>query len=102
MVGDKSDNIPGVPRIGKVTAEKILKNGSLQERLLDQKFKDNYSLSYSLIKMIDLKNVENEIVITKASFNEDEVKNKFIERELPSLLTSDYYPKYVELLNSLE
>lgn len=101
MVGDKSDNIPGVPRVGKVTAEKILKNGTLNERLQDNKFRDNYQLSYSLIKMIDLKSIEDEILITKGSFDEEFIKNKFNERELPSLLSPDYYPFYIELLGSL-
>jgi DNA polymerase-1 len=102
MVGDKSDNIPGVPRVGKVTAEKIIKNGLLQEKLTDQKFRHNYQLSYSLIKMIDLKEIEDQISITKASLNLSAVKDKFLERELPSLLSNDYFPVYTELLESLE
>ena len=101
MVGDKSDNIPGVSRIGKVTAEKILKNGTLNERLQDNKFRENYLLSYSLIKMIDLKSIEDEIVITRASFDEDLVREKFAQREFKSLLSDDYYNKYVELVSSL-
>jgi len=101
MVGDKSDNIPGVPKVGKITAEKIIKNGLLQEKLADQKFRHNYELSYSLIKMIDLKEIEDQISITKGSFNLSAIKDKFIERELPSLLSDDYFPVYTELLESL-
>jgi DNA polymerase I len=101
MVGDKSDNIPGVPRVGKVTAEKILKTGTLNERLQDKKFRDNYELSYSLIKMIDLKSIEDEICISKAEFDESSIKEKFIEREFNSLLTDDYYTKYIQLVSGL-
>ena len=40
MVGDRSDNIKGVKGIGKVKAEKILKEGILSEKLKDLNFKD--------------------------------------------------------------
>ena len=42
MVGDRSDNIPGVYRIGKVKAEKILKNGELQDKLKEETFRSQY------------------------------------------------------------
>jgi len=53
MVGDPSDNIPGVKRVGKKTADKILKNGELSKRLEDDNFRKQYELAYSLIKMRD-------------------------------------------------
>jgi DNA polymerase-1 len=56
MVGDRTDNIPGVPRIGKKTAEKILRSeGGLKKRLEQPDFKEAYEKSFSLIKLADVK-----------------------------------------------
>jgi len=49
LIGDKSDNIPGVPRVGKKTAIKILNNG-IEENLT----KDNLEIYERNIKLMDL------------------------------------------------
>tara|TARA_B100000579_G_C22772090_1_gene824525 strand:+ start:161 stop:988 length:828 start_codon:yes stop_codon:yes gene_type:complete len=54
MVGDSSDNIKGVRGIGKVRAEKILKNGSLQSMIdNDSNFRGQYLHAYNMIRLRD-------------------------------------------------
>jgi len=101
MVGDRSDNIPGVRRVGKVTAEKILKNGLLQEKMSDPSFRSSYEASYSLIKLIDLKEIEGEISISKAVFNIENLKSDFERMEFKSILDPSYLSKYDKLLSEL-
>jgi DNA polymerase-1 len=78
MVGDPSDNIPGVRRVGKKTADKILKNGMLQERLSDGLFKEQYDFAYSLIKMRDCFDM-NDVEITEPVFDHDRLVKIFDE-----------------------
>ena len=98
MVGDRSDNIPGVPRIGKVTAEKILKNGSLSEKMLDQKFKDNYMIGYNLIKMRDLRSEKDNIEFWESSLNKTGLLEIIEKYEFKSLENNKYIEKFAILL----
>jgi len=76
MVGDSSDNIPGVKRVGVKTAEKILKQGSLKERLLEPSFSEQYNLAYSLIKMRDCFDLS-DIEMTKPTFSKNYLEKIF-------------------------
>jgi len=61
MVGDKSDNISGVPRIGKKTAEKILRTpGELGRRMASKSFSSPFSRSEALIRFIDFNDLSSE------------------------------------------
>ena len=52
LMGDKSDNIPGIkPKCGKVTAEKIIVNGTLEDLLKDPIIKENYLRNLKLINL---------------------------------------------------
>lgn len=98
MVGDRSDNIPGVPRIGKVKAEKILKSGALGEKLLDQSFKENYMIGYNLIKMRNLVEEKGNIQFWNGELNKESLENLFSEFEFKSLQKSNYIEKFAILL----
>ena len=99
MVGDRSDNIKGVPKIGKVRAEKILKNGELSERLEEETFKQAYEQSYSLIKLLDVSTEEWEV--GKASFDIDTLEVGFKEMLFEFMLEESYLESYKDTFNSL-
>lgn len=105
LMGDKSDNIPGVPGIGEKTATELLcKYGSLDgiyanlgniKESLRQKFEQNREIAYLSYKLatidrdckIDIK-LEDCIALQK--FN-GEVKRIFTEFEFKSLLSLDIF-----------
>ena len=102
MVGDRSDNIPGVKGIGKVTAEKILKkHGALQDRLLDPTFKESYEKSYQLIKLNSLSDVSNEIEFSESQFFPDDIERLFDEMGFQSLLKDSYLNKFNKIFRTL-
>ena len=87
MVGDRTDNIQGVPRVGKKTASKILNSpGELASRLKDPDFKRSYDTSYELIKLKNVPHSElcfsgsnTEWEVVKKSFNDLSFKFSFDE-----------------------
>ena len=100
MVGDRSDNIPGVYRIGKVKAEKILKNGELQDKLKEETFRSQYEEAYSLIKLDDMSDV-NDIEYTEKLFNLDLLKEEFQTMEFQSMLEESYLSDYEDTFKTL-
>lgn len=91
MVGDKADNIRGVPRIGKKTAAKILSTpGELDNRLSDDKFKKAYNTSYSLIKLEDVPNFYNDCEFSDCNKEWDLVKEAFDSMNFSSITSDDF------------
>jgi len=102
MVGDKSDNIPGVRGIGKKTATKILETeGELQKRLENPLFKSGFDKSYNLIKFLDLNDEEESIEYTKAKLDYDSIKDEFLSMGLNSMLEKNYLENYFNTFNFL-
>jgi DNA polymerase-1 len=98
MVGDKSDNIPGVKGIGKKTASKILaKDGELENRLKDSRFSNEYNASYDLIRLMPVETTGLEV--STSVFNEDEVRTSFESMGFESMLKEPYYSKFVSTLS---
>ena len=94
MVGDKSDNIPGVKGIGKKTASKILsKDGELENRLKDSRFYNEYNISYDLIRLMPVDTAGLEVSASR--FNEEEVRISFKNMGFESMLKEPYYSKFI-------
>tara|TARA_A200000159_G_scaffold164397_1_gene193836 strand:- start:3087 stop:3923 length:837 start_codon:yes stop_codon:yes gene_type:complete len=95
MVGDKSDNIPGVKGIGKKTAAKILSNeGELQKRLGDPIFSKQYKTSYELIKLMTINT--NGLEVYSSEFDESALSKALIEMNFRSIIKEPYYTKFVD------
>jgi len=102
MVGDKSDNIPGVRGIGKKTAIKILtKEGELDKRLEDETFKSNYEMSYNLIKFLDLTEDQDGIVYTQSDLDRENIAQEFERMDFKSMLGEKYLDMYFNTFNTL-
>jgi DNA polymerase-1 len=94
MVGDKSDNIPGVKGIGKKTASKILSiEGELENRMKDSKFNNEYNTSYDLIRLMPVDTARLEV--SASSLNESEILALFKKMEFESMLKEPYYSKFI-------
>ena len=95
MVGDTADNIPGIPGIGKKTAQKFLKEYKSMEGLFENsdkltgKMRDNVSSSEKIGMLC--KKLVTIITDVPIDFNEDHFKYQSINE-----------PKLEELFNELE
>jgi len=103
MVGDRSDNIPGVKGIGKKTATKILeKTGELEKRLEDSLFRERFNKSYSLIKLNDMRNEVDEIqYFTGNKLHIGSIVESFDHMGFRSILKEPYFGKFKEVFSKL-
>jgi len=102
MVGDKSDNIPGVRGVGKKTASKILAtDGELSKRMEDPVFKSNFEKSYGLIKLLDLSADEQEIEYTKGKLDHDNIKLSFSSMNFKTFIEENYLKRYFNTFENL-
>lgn len=102
MVGDKTDNIPGVKGIGKVGAVKILKDESLfAQKMSNQDFKDQFNHSYGLVKFADIASIKSELQYYEGYFSSEELEDQFRTFEFHSMLAEPYFAKYAEVMESI-
>jgi 5'-3' exonuclease len=102
MIGDKTDNIPGVKGIGKVGATKILKNDSLfSEKMSSADFKRQFLHSYELVKFADLSQLESEFQLFNGSFSRDIIKNDFYSLNFKSMLNETYFSAFAEVMEKV-
>lgn len=102
MVGDKTDNIPGVKGIGKVGAVKILKDQSLfNQKMSNQDFKDQFNHSYDLVKFADIASIKSELQYYEGYFSSEELEDQFRTFEFHSMLAEPYFAKYAEVMESI-
>lgn len=101
LVGDASDNIMGVPRVGKQTAETLLK-GSLNDWLSNNADKaEIFERNLELIRFADLSERLNELVILESNVNFEFLKEKFFEFEFHSMLSDKSWEKFVRTFEHL-
>tara|TARA_A100001011_G_scaffold389581_2_gene471359 strand:- start:469 stop:1326 length:858 start_codon:yes stop_codon:yes gene_type:complete len=102
MVGDRSDNIPGVKGVGKVGAEKILNaEGMLKSKLSDASFSNQFSLSYDLIKFKDLEGNFKDVLFTCGEYNMEKISCFFEAAGFPSLSNEKYINKFNKTFSNI-
>lgn len=101
LVGDSSDNIRGVPRVGKKTAEAIL-SGDLKSWLNSNKDKaDVFNLNVSLIKFADLSLRMDEIVSESSQVDYEYIKSYFNYLEFFSITKEPAWNSFVKTFSSI-
>lgn len=102
MVGDKTDNIPGVKGIGKVGAIKILKDEDLfKTKMSNPSFSSQFSHSYQLVKFANLSEIEKELEYYPGVYSREKVKTIFKELEFNSMLVEPYFTRYSETMEKI-
>jgi DNA polymerase-1 len=103
MVGDRSDNIPGVRGIGKKTATKILSaDNGLEDRLSNPSFKVAFDKSYELIKLSDMADEIDTIKYSGGSYNKENIVSSFNDMGFKSMLDEPYRQRFLDTFVSLE
>ena len=102
LVGDVSDNIPGVKGIGKVGAVKILKDPALfKKKMAAPDFKTQFDHSYSLVKFADVTPIKPEIQHFIGDFSRDRFRDILSDLNLPSMLSEPYLSRYCDVLEKI-
>ena len=112
LMGDKSDNIPGVPGVGEVSATSLLLKygdvdgiyahideitGAMHRKLSENKESAYFSKELATIKTDAPIDVELSECVLRMPFDKA-VKDKFAELEFKSLLTKDIYAEEGETI----
>lgn len=102
LVGDKTDNIPGVSGIGKVGAVKMLKDQALWDKKMSVPgLLDQFNHCYSLVKFADIDSIKSELRIYTGVFSEEELEMEFDNFEFTSMVRNSYFDKYVSIMKRL-
>jgi len=102
MVGDRTDNIPGVKGVGKVGAMKILKDPALfSKKMNDVKFKNEFDHSYSLVKFANVEEYESGLKYYNGEFDREILRDIFAELGFKSMINDSYFAKYCKTMEFL-
>jgi DNA polymerase-1 len=102
MLGDKTDNIPGVKGIGKVGAVKLLKDSaSFDQKMRDNSFRAQFEKSYFLVKFAEMEGFSQEIIYSKGAFSRDEFQKYLRDFGFNSMITEPYLSNYCSALESI-
>ena len=95
--GDKTDNIPGIPRFGDKTAEKYVKDETLYNTLLEnKKHSDILERNKNLIEFAELHCIYDEHIEINANidFNSEEVFKLFTDLDFSSMIKEKYFKTF--------
>jgi 5'-3' exonuclease len=109
LMGDKSDNLPGIPRCGSKTAQKLVSECTTDTELINRLGKDTLKPYFHNLEMIDLRKghvhhpddakMYEDQYNALMSHRPDLVKFKNIASVLNMKKVIDDYPKWSELFN---
>jgi len=102
--GDATDNIPGIPRHGDKTAEKIVRDAFLLgKKMADPEWKEIFLRNLRLIRIDPLTQKEASEILTKeAGFNLDTAKEQFKNWEFSFATKESTWEKYVKTFSVLK
>lgn len=102
MVGDKTDNIPGVKGVGKVGAVKILKDPSLFESKMSiPAFKSQFEHSYELVKFANIEPVQSDVQYYNGEFSRELLMDELVDLEFKSMIKEPYFSNYCNTMESI-
>jgi DNA polymerase-1 len=102
LVGDKSDNIPGVKGVGKVGALKMLKDLSIfNKKMENDDFKKQFDHSFSLVKFADINESLKDFQYYNGCFDKNEVLSIFESLDFKSMITESYIESYTRTMSRI-
>ena len=104
LTGDSSDNIPGIPRVGPKTAEKLLMNEGALETFLKDKEKNNiFERNYSLIEFVNIEDFNpKKYLINKTNLDTKKLYSAFKDMDFSTIIKEKTFKKYIETFKNLD
>ena len=101
--GDATDNIPGIPGIGDIKAEKMMDDPDMLQEVLDRKdWRDIFERNYNLIKFYEWDDVEAFKMTSSAPKRDwDAVKSLFESHGFNSITKPDAWKKFTMTFDHL-
>lgn len=100
--GDPTDNIPGIPKVGDKTADKLMENPELlREFLSDPLKKEIFDKNINLIRLVDLRDAEDEMDIITTHLNSEGLQSYFNELGFESMTREKSWKNYIKTFEVL-
>jgi DNA polymerase I len=100
--GDPTDNIPGIPKVGDKTATKLVNNPALLKEFLSDKTKrETFDKNVNLIRLVDLRNSEDEMEVTESKLDEQGLQDYFGRLEFDSMIKEKTWKKYIHTFKEI-
>ena len=101
--GDPTDNIPGIPRVGDKTAEKLVRDPALLDSFLsDSSKKLIFERNINLIRLVDLGNSLDEMEVFGSRLSENGLHDYIKELKFDSMLKESTWKKYIKTFKTLQ